>query len=235
MIVGRHPVAEELRVETCRGKKLYLEENDQTDLARLAQKKKIDIEYCPPARLHEMAGQGMVHQGAVLRCAPYAFAELDEVVEAGGDLFVALDGIEDPRNLGAIARAAYAFGARAMIMPAKNSAGPSASAHKAAAGALSHIPIIRANNLRRCLDSLRKMGFWVVGAEADGAEKPADVDFRAPSVLVIGGEDRGLRRLTREGCDHVVAIPMQAQKFSLNASTAASILLYEVRRQRAAN
>lgn len=232
MIVGRHPVAEELGAARSRALKLYVEENDSADLARLAKLKNVDVEYCPGHRLHEMAGQGLVHQGAVLQCAPYVFAELDAVKESESKLLVALDGIEDPRNLGAIARTAFAFGAGALIVPAKNSAGPTASAHKTAAGALSHIPMVRAENLRRCLERLQKEGYWVVGAEADGNERPAQVDFTVPTVLVIGGEDRGLRRLTREVCDHVTAIPMTAQDFSLNASTAASILLYEVSRQR---
>jgi 23S rRNA (guanosine2251-2'-O)-methyltransferase len=231
-IVGRHPVAHELSSDSCRGLTLYLEESFKGDLVALAGAKRIPIEYHSQNRLRDLAGPGLPHQGAVLRCKPFVYQELQSIIEAGADLIVVLDGIEDPRNMGAISRAAFAFGAGALVIPSRSAAGPTASAHKTAAGALSELPVVRVENLRRTLEALKKEGYWIVGAEADGKEVPSDVDFKVPTVLIVGGEDRGLRRLTRESCDRVVAIPMSATQFSLNASSAASILLYEVMRQR---
>jgi 23S rRNA (guanosine2251-2'-O)-methyltransferase len=145
-----------------------------------------------------------------------------------------LDGVEDPRNLGAAARAACALGADAVVIPRRSAAGPTASAYRASAGALARLPLVEVENLRRALDLLKERGFWTVGAEAFGSERPWQVDWRSKIALVVGGEDRGVRRLVREACDHLVAIPMANDEITLNAADAATVLLYEARRQRAA-
>ncbi len=170
-------------------------------------------------------------QGVVLRCGPFPYAAVEDFATAPS-LTLVLDGVLDPRNLGAAVRAAYALGAGLVVVPADRAAAATAAAVKTSAGALCRVPLARVTNLRRALQDLKDKGAWIVGAEADGDRAPWQVDLRGSVVLVIGGEDRGLRRLTREACDFVVSIPMAAPDMSLNAADAATLLLYEAARQR---
>jgi 23S rRNA (guanosine2251-2'-O)-methyltransferase len=185
--------------------------------------------------LDALVPPGEQHQGVVLAAKPFPYVELDVLKEKAPDLVVFLDGLQDPRNLGAAARAALAFGAGGLVIPRDRAARVTAQAEKTAVGALAEIPVCQVANLRRALDSLKESGFWVAGAEADGDTHPWQMDFVGPTILVIGGEDRGLRRLTREGCDAVVRLPTRPEGPSLNAADALTTLLYEVARQRRKN
>ncbi|MCC7070428.1 MAG: 23S rRNA (guanosine(2251)-2'-O)-methyltransferase RlmB [Deltaproteobacteria bacterium] len=234
-VVGRHPVEAVLEHQRARAERLYVQGGAASaPVTQLARRSGVPVEEVDAATLDTLAGRGLVHQGAVLRCAPYPYLAIEELDRAP-NLTLVLDGVEDPRNLGAAARAAFALGASLVVVPQDRAAACTASAHKAAAGALSRLAVARVGNLRRALDQLKDKGAWLVGAEADAEQAPWQVDLRGPVAVVVGGEDRGLRRLTREACDFVVSIPMAAKGTSLNAADAATVLLYEALRQRRAS
>jgi 23S rRNA (guanosine2251-2'-O)-methyltransferase len=234
LVYGKHAVEAVLRHQQGRGEKLFLQVGTSAlELEALAKKHGVPVAVVEGEALGTMAGGQVAHQGCVLKTGPFPYESVDGLEEAPS-LTLVLDGVEDPRNLGAAARAAYALGASLLVVPADRAAACTGSAFKASAGALARIAVAREINLRRALDRLKEKGAWVVGAEADGKERPWDVDMKGPIVLVIGGEDGGLRRLTREACDHIVRIPMPAADMSLNAADAATLLLYEALRQRTA-
>jgi 23S rRNA (guanosine2251-2'-O)-methyltransferase len=182
---------------------------------------------------------GAVHQGLALRIAPYDYAhpaDLTARAATRGEppLIVALDGVTDPRNLGAIARSAAAFGGHGVLIPARRSAGVTAGAWKASAGALARMPVARAPNLVRALASYQEEGLFVVGLDAAGGVGVGNLEVAdGPLVLVVGSEGRGLSRLVSERCDVLARIPMAAASESLNAGVAAGIALHEVARRRA--
>jgi 23S rRNA (guanosine2251-2'-O)-methyltransferase len=189
------------------------------------------------AELDRLAG-GAVHQGLVLQVPPYDYRhplDLVEVAGAAGEpaLIVALDSVTDPRNVGAVIRSTAAFGGHGVVVPTRRSAGVTAAAWKASAGAAARVPVARAVNLTRALVDYQQAGLTVVGLDVHGA-----VDIRTlpaasdPLVLVVGSEDRGLSRLVRETADLVASIPIAQATESLNASVAAGIALYEVARSR---
>jgi 23S rRNA (guanosine2251-2'-O)-methyltransferase len=189
------------------------------------------------AELDRLTG-GAVHQGLALRIRPYPYAHPDELVTDEAQsanappLIVALDGITDPRNLGAVARSAAAFGASGVLIPVRRSAGVTAGAWKASAGALARVPVAQAPNLSRSLAAYAEAGLFVVGLDADAEDAIADMTLAdGPLVLVIGSEGKGLSRLVAQQCDAVVKIPMSGAE-SLNAGVAAGIALYEVSRLR---
>jgi 23S rRNA (guanosine2251-2'-O)-methyltransferase len=160
-------------------------------------------------------------------------ADLADRVAAGGTLFLALDGVTDPHNLGACLRSADAAGASAVIVPRDRSASLTPAAAKAASGAAETVPLISVVNLARTLRTLREQGVWAVGLAGDTGTSLYQIDLTLPTVLVMGAEGEGLRRLTRDTCDHLAAIPMAGSVSSLNVSVAAGIGLFEAVRQRA--
>jgi 23S rRNA (guanosine2251-2'-O)-methyltransferase len=180
-----------------------------------------------------------VHQGIALQVPEYQYPHTNDLLgrATNGDrpaLIVALDGITDPRNLGAVARSAAAFGAHGMLVPERRAAGVTAGAWKTSAGALTRVPVARATNLTRALEEYKKAGLFVIGLDAGAEQTVADVDLASgPVVLVVGSEDKGLSRLVTQTCDAVVRIPMSATTESLNAGVAAGIALYEIARHRA--
>lgn len=231
--MGRHAVRAMLehRPGAARRLSLWDQAKDLADLEGLARRASIDVQRVDRDRLDALAGEGLVHQGAVLEVNAFPYIDVEDAIDAGVETVLVLDGVEDPRNLGAAARAALTLGAGALVIPARRAASVTASAHKSAAGALALLDIAQVENLSRALDALKAAGYWIVGAEADAALPPWGVDMRGKIALVVGGEDRGLRRLTRERCDFVVSIPMAVSGHSLNAADAATVLLYEVMRQ----
>jgi 23S rRNA (guanosine2251-2'-O)-methyltransferase len=148
-------------------------------------------------------------------------------------LLVMLDGIQDPHNLGAIARTADAVGAHGVIIPERRAVGITPGAVRASAGALEHVKVSRVGNLTRTIEKLKELGMMVIGLDADGDVEYTEVDFTGPVVLVVGSEGKGLSRLVGENCDQIASIPMSGQLSSLNASVSTGIVLYEAYRQRA--
>ena len=177
---------------------------------------------------------GALHQGLALRVRPYDYAHPDDLLARAADagqlpLIVALDGVTDPRNLGAVARSAAAFGAHGVVVPSRRGAGVTAGAWKASAGALARVPVARAANLARALASYQDAGIFVAGLDAAGETPVRDLELAtAPLALVIGSEGRGLSRIVAQACDVLVRIPIAARSESLNAGVAAGIALYEV-------
>ena len=179
---------------------------------------------------------GLNHQGVVAVVSSVPLAKMEDLLAQVRDpgLLLALDGVEDPRNLGAILRTAETAGADGVLIPDRRSAGLSELVSRASAGAVEHVRVARVGNLAHALGEVKARGFWVVGFDADGTERWDGVDYTRPVALVLGGEGRGIRRLVREHCDHVVSIPLFGHVGSLNVSVAAGIALYEVIRQRRA-
>lgn len=179
------------------------------------------------------------HQGVVARFrrpAPPGLEVLDAGLNgrAGPALLLALDQVTDPHNLGACLRVAEAAGAQAVVAPRRGSATVTPAVRAVAAGSAERVPFVTVNNLARSLRELQSRGLWIYGLAGDGESSIYDLDLRTPCVLVAGSEGRGLRRMTRERCDRVAAIPMQGAVESLNASVAAGVALFEARRQRLA-
>ena len=172
------------------------------------------------------------HQGVVAEVDPYPYADPGALLQAPDALAVALDQIQDPRNLGAVCRSAEAAGASGVAIPSRRSATVTAAACKASAGAVEHLQVARVGNLADWLARAKDAGAWIYGAEA-GAEAPyAQVDLTGKVVLVLGGESKGLRRRVAESCDLLVSIPVRGRVDSLNVSAAAAVLLFEAARQR---
>ncbi|MFM7783104.1 MAG: 23S rRNA (guanosine(2251)-2'-O)-methyltransferase RlmB [Gammaproteobacteria bacterium] len=183
------------------------------------------------------AGEG-VHQGVIARLRPRPPLSEDGLIREllpalpGPALLLVLDGVTDPHNLGACLRSAEAFGAQALVVPRDNSAPLNATARKAASGAADVVPLVVVTNLARSLRALQEAGVWIVGAAGEAATPIDRVDLGGPVALVLGAEGAGLRRLTREHCDYLAAIPMAGSVGSLNVSVAAGVFLYEAARQR---
>lgn len=236
MLVGRNPVLEALR-GAVPAKALYVQARTQADdrwreSLRLAAAASIPILEVSRADLDRLT-EDAVHQGLALAIPAYAYADLAEVTH--GSLLVLLDGVTDPRNLGAVARSAAAFGATAIVIPVRRAAGVSAGAWKASAGALARIPVAQVTNLTRAIGTLQDEGFTVIGLSADGEyaleDLPADV-LTGKVALVVGSEGGGLGRLVRQSCDWRVRIGMRDGNESLNASVAAGIGLHAIARAR---
>lgn len=238
VIVGRNPVVEALRagvavkrVMVARG--IDIDER-VTEIMELARESRIEVIEVNRKELDPYPA----HQGVALKVAPYKFRPLNEVLQkiSGVPLIVALDGVTDPRNLGAIIRSACAFGAHAVVIPDRRAAGMTAVAWKASAGAAARTPVVQIKNMTATIHDLQSEGYFVVGLDAGGdvsLSRMAVAD--EPLMIVIGGEGKGLSRLVRESCDLVVSIPISSSMESLNASVAAAIALYSVSERRVAS
>jgi 23S rRNA (guanosine2251-2'-O)-methyltransferase len=172
------------------------------------------------------------HQGVVAEVEPYPYAGAAELLRAENALLVALDQVQDPRNLGAVARSAEGAGAAGLVIPERRAAAVTAVACKASAGAVEHLPIAHVRNLADWLGEAKEAGFWLWGADADAKQAPWDVDLSGPTVLVLGGEGKGLRPRVASACDGLLALPQRGKIDSLNVSAAATALLFEAVRQR---
>lgn len=184
----------------------------------------------------DLKAPGLRHQG-VLAYVPDSVLAPEALLEQPATpdrLLLALDGVQDPHNLGACLRSAEAAGVTAVLIPKDRSAGLNATARKAAAGSAERVPLIAVTNLARSLEKLQKLGYWITGLAGEGDRSLYDLDLTGPTVLVMGGEGEGMRRLTRERCDRLARIPMQGKVESLNVSVAAAVCLYEAFRQRRA-
>jgi 23S rRNA (guanosine2251-2'-O)-methyltransferase len=181
----------------------------------------------------ERMAPGVSHQGIIALCGEFRYSPEEILFRTKIPFIVVLDGVEDPHNLGAVIRTAEAGNVSGIVVPERHSAPLSDTVAKASAGALAHVPVVRAGNLVSFLDHIKKKGVWVVGVDASGEKLWTEFDYTGPIALVFGGEHRGLRRLVREHCDAVVRLPMLGKIESLNISVTAGVVLYEVVRQRA--
>jgi 23S rRNA (guanosine2251-2'-O)-methyltransferase len=209
------------------------------ELVAEAERLGIPVEPREAAELDDAAGPGAVHQGVVAIAGAFRYAELDEIAAraaAAGSrgLVVALDGVTDPHNLGAVARSAYLFGAHGLVLPRDRAAEVTPVAVKASAGATEHIPIAQVTNLARALGELKEAGLWNAALAAGPEATPLwKLDAVTPLCLVLGAEGAGIRPLVARQCDFTVAIPMEGRAVgSLNVSVAAGVALYEIARQR---
>ena len=172
------------------------------------------------------------HQGVVAEVDPYPYADPNALLRREGALILALDQVQDPRNLGAICRSAEFAGAAGVVVPERRAAEVTAVGCKASAGAVEHLEVARVRNLADWLTEAKRAGFWIWGADADAEQAPWDVDLSGPTVLVLGGEGKGIRPRVASACDGLVALPRQGQIESLNVSAAAAALLFEALRRR---
>ena len=236
MVAGRNSVVESLRAGIP-AMALYVAGRAQEDervaeSVQLAAESGIAVLESGLPELDRLTGDA-IHQGVALRVRPYEYAHPEDFIPRRGDknppLIVALDGVTDPRNLGAVVRSAAAFGATGVVVPARRSAGVTAGAWKASAGALARLPVALAVNLTRALEGYKQAGLFVAGLDAGGTTDLRDMSIAdGPMVLVIGSEGRGLSRVVTNACDMIVSIPMVSGNESLNAGIAASIALYEI-------
>jgi 23S rRNA (guanosine2251-2'-O)-methyltransferase len=235
MVAGRNSVVESLRAGIP-AMALYVvgraqEDERVAESVQLAADAGIAVLEAGLSELDRLTG-GAIHQGVALRVRPYDYAHPEDFSERGGltpPLIVALDGVTDPRNLGAVVRSAAAFGATGVVVPTRRSAGVTAGAWKASAGALARLPVAQAVNLTRAIEGYKKAGFFVAGLDAGGTTDLREMSIAdGPMVLVVGSEGRGLSRIVANACDMLVSIPMVSGNESLNAGIAASIALYEI-------
>lgn len=242
LVAGRNPVVEALRADIP-ASAVYVQQfidNDERvrEAIKLATDRGIPLMEAPRPELDRITN-GLNHQGLVLQIPPYEYAHPEdlaaEAFDAGEDpLIVALDGVTDPRNLGAVVRSVAAFGGHGVVVPERRAAGMTAGAWKTSAGTAARVSVARATNLTRTLEAYQKAGLTVVGLTADGETELQDLEALAgPVVVVAGSEGKGLSRLVGETCDLRVRIPMPGGAESLNAGVAAGIVLYEAARRRA--
>ncbi len=239
LICGINPVLEALASGTRHFERLLvvkgLRNRRISEAISRAIRSSVPLRFETRETLDRIAG-GVPHQGIVAVVSARPAKTLESLLETAHDpaLFVVLDGVEDPRNLGAILRTAEAAGADGVLLPERHSAGLSETVNRASAGALEHVHVARVGNVVQALEALKARGVWVVGFDAAGPERWDRVDLKRPVALVVGGEGRGIRRLVREHCDHLASIPLFGHVDSINVSVAAGIALFEAIRQRGA-
>ena len=236
ILIGIHPVTEALRAKRPLDRILVARGagghrlQEIIDLAR---------EAGTPVRFEERgaldrAAAAKSHQGVVAFGAEKKYADLD-TIKSEAELLVVLDGVEDPHNLGAIIRTAHAAGASAIVIPERRAAGLTETVAKAAAGALEHLPVVQATNINQTLRSLKEDGYFVYGLDENGDLDFDQIDWPARTVVVMGGEGKGLHDLVKRNCDALVRIPMAGKIASLNVSVATGIVLFAWRSRRARN
>jgi 23S rRNA (guanosine2251-2'-O)-methyltransferase len=236
ILTGINPVAEALRAHHPLERILIAKGAGGPrlqEIIELARRAAIPVRFEPRDALERLAGSSS-HQGVVALGAASKYADLDDLAAQKG-LLVVLDGVEDPHNLGAIIRTAHAAGAAAVVVPERRAAGLTEVVAKSAAGALEYLPVARAGNINRALESLKQRGYWIYGLDERGDQDYDRVSYSAPTALVFGGEGKGLHDLVRRHCDALVRIPMAGKIPSLNVSVAAGIVLFDWKRKRAAS
>jgi 23S rRNA (guanosine2251-2'-O)-methyltransferase len=240
-IEGRRPVIEALRAGRPISE-IFIAAGSKpsgalAEIVRLARGQGIKVREVPKREL-ETKAQSRNPQGVIAAAVgDFPYVTIDGLLERATmapqpALLVALDGVTDPQNLGAIARSAEAAGAHGLVVPKRRAAPVTPSAEKAAAGALEHLPVAQVANLARALEGLKEHGVWIAALDADAEQTIYDFDARDPLCLVIGGEGEGVSRLVAERADHRICIPMAGKVQSLNASAAGAVALFEIKRQR---
>ena len=237
-IAGKNPVIEALKSERDINK-IWIAEGSQKgqmqQIIGMAKELKVFVQFVPKKKIDQMVEGN--HQGVVAQVAAYDYAEIDDLFALAEKreetpFFLILDELEDPHNLGSIMRTADAVGAHGVIIPKRRAVGLTAAVAKASTGAIEYIPVARVTNLARTIDELKERGIWVFGTDAKGSEDYRKMDGSIPLALVIGSEGKGMGRLIKDKCDFLIHLPMVGKVTSLNASVAASLLMYEVYRKR---
>lgn len=236
-VYGTRAVGEVLRAHPQDVQAVFVADGRKPDAAldEALSRASVEAEPRPPGDLDRLAKGGR-HQGVLAIVGPYPYRDLDKLLDQPADVapgpLVVLDQVQDPRNLGAVVRSAFALGSTGLILPERRAAGITAAVVRTSAGATEHLPICRAVNLVRALQAMRAAGWWLVGAAGEGGQPPEALDLADRVALVLGSEGKGLRPSTSKQCDFQVSIPMAGDLDSLNVSVAAGILLAEAARQR---
>lgn len=239
-VYGRNPVLELLRSGGRRTDEIAVlagAHGPLSEVVALARRSGVKVSFRTRDQLTAMAGSSQ-HQGVVARVASAEYVDLEGLLPIPGErgevpFFLALDQVQDPRNLGAILRTADIFGVHGVVVPKHHAVGLTDAASRAAMGAVEYVRVARETNLVAALEILKETGIWIYGAAASGGVAPWSADLRGPVCLVLGGEGEGLRPLVARSCDALITIPMQGRVGSLNVSAAGAVLCYEVARQRA--
>ncbi len=240
IIYGIHSVLAQVKSKPQNIQRIWIQAHKKEDrlktISELATQNNIQIESVSKEKLDEISNGN--HQGVICvlqqdQTTTYDMASIMQLSLANNKLILVLDGITDPHNLGACIRSADAFGVDAVIIPQDRSAQVTPVVHKVSCGASQNMPVTVVSNLARALTDLKEQGFWIYGLAGEADEEISATEFITPTVLVLGAEESGLRRLTKEHCDFLVKIPMLGTVESLNVSVATGVSLFEVRRQRA--
>ena len=242
IVYGIHPLREVIRAgRSLRELYVLVGRRDSKTEALIQAAKGLGaaIHYESRGRLDQLANTGK-HQGVVGAVTAQTQFQLEDLLdrtrkstnEAWPPLFLILDEVEDPNNLGAVIRTAEAAGAHGVIIPERRSAGITPAVVKASAGAVSHLPVVRVGNLRQSIEKMKKTDIWIFGLEAGATTPYWEMDWKVPVAVIAGAEGKGLRPLVREQCDQLTSLPMQGQIGSLNVSVAVGIVLYDIVRQR---
>lgn len=233
-ICGRNAVLELLKTDK-NIDKILIEKNPQGSLNKIfaeARKNNVRVQFVD-RKVLDKESEGK-HQGVIAFTTDFKYASLDDILGANGEkggLIIVCDGIEDVHNLGSIIRVAECAGANGVIIPSNNSASVTEAVIRISAGAAQHMPVVKVNSINRAVDELKKANYWLYALEADG-KSIYETDLSGNVALVIGGEDSGVKRLTREKCDFTVSLPLKGKVNSLNASVALGIAAYEVIRRK---
>lgn len=240
-LYGVAPVIEALRADTRAIESITIADGVHSsrlkELLSLAKEKRVIVRRVPRAALSKLVDENANHQGVVASVAAADYTDADDLMESlsqqkDAPLIVALDGVEDPRNLGAIVRTVECVGADGVFIPERRAVGLTEVVAKSSAGAVEHVRIARVVNMSRLIEELKGRNIWTVGTSADAELNYTDWDWTLPSAIVLGSEGEGLHRLVRERCDTLVKIPVLGKIDSLNVSVAAGVILYEALRQR---
>ena len=235
IVIGRNAVMEALKGDRTI-EALYISNNKLEGsinaIVGIAKEKRILIKEVDKRKLDSMCG-GEVHQGVIAKVSPFKYCDVSDILELAEEkgeapFIVILDEVEDPHNLGSIARTAELFGVHGIIIPKRRSVSVTATVYKSSVGAIEHVKVAKVNNINATIDELKEKGIWVYGADIRAEEYSYEVDYSGPCAIVIGNEGRGMSKLTVQKCDKLIKIPMVGKINSLNASVAGGIMMYEV-------
>ena len=237
IVIGRNPVMEALKSGREMEKMLIAKEAEGSikKIIGMAKEKKLPYQFVDKSALDRIS-DGRVHQGVIAYVSTFEYCDVEDILEKarqkGEDPFIViLDGIEDPHNLGAIMRTADGAGVHGIVIPKRRAAGITDVVAKAAAGAVEYVSVAKVSNIAQTIDKLKETGVWIGACDMDGTDYDK-ANLKGSIALVIGAEGQGIGRLVKEKCDFSISIPMSGKITSLNASNAAAILMYEVKRQR---
>jgi 23S rRNA (guanosine2251-2'-O)-methyltransferase len=239
-VYGVHAVSELVSRRPLEVECIYFDQRRRTgavfELLKTCRRQRLPYQVVPEAKLRSIAGTAK-HQGVVALSPVKPYAPMESVLgeltsPSSAKLLLVPASVEDPRNLGSLLRTSAAFDVTAVLLELRNTAPLSSAVARSAAGALEHVVVARPRNLERVLGDLRNNGYRVIGTEAGASRIPQDTDLRGPTIVVVGGESRGMPAYLRKLCDEVVGIPMRGEVQSLNVSVAAAVILYECGRQR---